>query len=83
MNKPGSFNTANISAEDMDADKARYARDTELRTLAVGMYAFRGEFYVDWSGMAAAATISLLPIIIVFLFMQRYFVEGIAGAVKQ
>ena len=55
----------------------------ELRTLAVGMYAFRGEFYVDWSGMAAAATISLLPIIIVFLFMQRYFVEGIAGAVKQ
>ena len=55
----------------------------ELRTLAVGMYAFRGEFYVDWGGMAAAATISLLPIIIVFLFMQRYFLEGIAGAVKQ
>ncbi len=55
----------------------------ELRTLAVGMYAFRGEFYVDWSGMAAAATISLGPIILVFLAMQRYFVEGIAGAVKQ
>lgn len=54
-----------------------------LRTLAVGMYAFRGEFFVDWSGMAAAATISLLPIILVFLVMQRYFVEGIAGAVKQ
>lgn len=55
----------------------------DLRTLAVGMYAFRGEFYVDWSGMAAAASISLLPVILVFLFMQRYFVEGIAGAVKQ
>ncbi|HEY9076709.1 MAG TPA: carbohydrate ABC transporter permease [Anaerolineaceae bacterium] len=54
-----------------------------LRTLAVGMYAFRGEFFVDWSGMAAAATISLMPIILVFLVMQRYFVEGIAGAVKQ
>jgi raffinose/stachyose/melibiose transport system permease protein len=54
-----------------------------LRTLAVGMYAFRGEFFIDWSGMAAAATISLLPIILVFLVMQRYFVEGIAGAVKQ
>ena len=54
-----------------------------LRTLAVGMYSFRGEYYVDWSGMAAAATISLLPVIIVFLFLQRYFVEGIAGAVKQ
>jgi len=54
----------------------------DLRTLSVGIYSFQGEFFTDWSGMAAAATISLLPIIIVFLFLQRYFVEGIAGAVK-
>lgn len=54
----------------------------DLRTLAVGIYAFRGEFFTDWSGMAAAATISLAPIVVVFLFLQRYFVEGIAGAVK-
>ncbi len=54
----------------------------ELRTLSVGMYAFRGEYYIDWSGMAAAATISIIPIIMVFLAMQRYFIEGIAGAVK-
>lgn len=54
----------------------------ELRTLAVGIYAFQGEFFTDWSGMAAAATISLAPIVIVFLLLQRYFVEGIAGAVK-
>ena len=54
----------------------------DLRTLAVGIYSFQGEFFTDWSGMAAAATISLLPIIVVFLFLQRYFVEGIAGAVK-
>jgi raffinose/stachyose/melibiose transport system permease protein len=55
----------------------------DLRTLAVGMYAFKGEFFTDWTGMAAGATISLLPIILVFLFLQRYFVEGVAGAVKQ
>jgi raffinose/stachyose/melibiose transport system permease protein len=54
----------------------------DLRTLAVGIYAFQGEFFTDWSGMAAAATISLGPIVIVFLLLQRYFVEGIAGAVK-
>ncbi len=54
----------------------------DLRTLAVGIYAFQGEFFTDWSGMAAAATISLAPIVIIFLFLQRYFVEGIAGAVK-
>lgn len=55
----------------------------KLRTLAVGVYAFQGEYLTDWSGIAAASTISLLPIIVVFLFLQRYFVEGIAGAVKQ
>ncbi|MGH2561200.1 MAG: carbohydrate ABC transporter permease [Thermomicrobiales bacterium] len=55
----------------------------DLRTLAVGMYAFRGQYFTDWSGMAAAATISLLPIIVVFLLFQRWFVEGIAGSVRQ
>lgn len=55
----------------------------ELRTLSVGMTAFQGEYFTDWSGMAAAATISLLPIIVVFLFLQRYFVDALAGAVKQ
>lgn len=54
----------------------------ELRTLGVGMFAFQGEYFSDWSGMAAAATMALLPIIVVFLLLQRHFVEGIAGAVK-
>lgn len=54
----------------------------ELRTLGVGMYAFVAEFSTDWTGMAAAATISLMPIITVFLILQRYFVEGVAGAIK-
>ena len=55
----------------------------DLRTLSVGMLAFVGENSVDWSGMAAAAVISLLPVVLLFVLLQRYFVEGIAGAVKQ
>lgn len=54
----------------------------DLRTLSVGMQAFISERSVDWSGMAAAATISLLPVVIVFFLLQRYFFEGLAGAVK-
>lgn len=54
----------------------------ELRTLGVGMYAFVAEYATDWTGMAAAATISLVPIITIFLLLQRYFVEGVAGAIK-
>jgi raffinose/stachyose/melibiose transport system permease protein len=54
----------------------------DLRTVSVGMLAFVGENATDWSGMAAAATISLLPVVVLFIVLQRYFIEGIAGAVK-
>lgn len=53
-----------------------------LRTVSVGMQAFVGENSTDWPGMAAAGVISILPVVILFIFMQKYFVEGIAGAVK-
>jgi raffinose/stachyose/melibiose transport system permease protein len=55
---------------------------TDLRTLGVGMYSFFGQDTTDWTGLAAGACISTIPIVIVFLFLQRTFVEGIAGAVK-
>jgi raffinose/stachyose/melibiose transport system permease protein len=54
----------------------------DLRTLAVGMFAFVGENSRDWTLICAGATITILPIVVVFLFLQRYFIEGIAGAVK-
>jgi raffinose/stachyose/melibiose transport system permease protein len=54
----------------------------DLRTVSVGMLAFVGENSTDWSGMAAAATLSMLPVVILFFVLQRFFVEGIAGAVK-
>ena len=52
------------------------------RTLAVGLDAFKGENTVDWTGIAAGGSIAVIPIIILFIFMQKHFVEGIAGAVK-
>lgn len=52
------------------------------RTLAVGVYSFQGENLTNYADMAAASTITLVPVIVVFLFLQRYFIEGIAGAVK-
>ncbi|HEY9291206.1 MAG TPA: carbohydrate ABC transporter permease [Microlunatus sp.] len=57
--------------------------DPDLRTLAVGMTVFVSEQSTDWSGMAAAAVISLAPVIAVFAVLQRRFVDSIAGAVKQ
>ncbi|GIP36134.1 carbohydrate ABC transporter permease [Paenibacillus sp. J2TS4] len=54
----------------------------ELRTLSVGMLSFTELYATDWTGMAAGATIALLPVMLIFIFMQRYFYEGISGAVK-
>lgn len=54
----------------------------ELRTLTVGMYAFIGEYDTDWTGLAAAAIISIVPILVLFLLLQRYFIEGLTGSVK-
>jgi len=53
-----------------------------LRTLAVGMYAFVGENSTGWTYVAAGAVISILPIMAVFFFLQRYFIEAVAGAIK-
>lgn len=53
-----------------------------IRTLSVGIYAFKGEQIIDWTGMAAAATIAILPIVVLFILLQRYFISGLAGAVK-
>ncbi len=55
----------------------------ELRTVAVGLRAFTGQYSVDIPGFAAAETISVLPIILVFLVFQRQFVNGLAGAIKE
>ena len=46
------------------------------------LYAFKGENTVDWTGIAAGGTIAVIPVVILFIFMQKHFVEGIAGAVK-
>ncbi|MCL5961693.1 MAG: carbohydrate ABC transporter permease [Chloroflexi bacterium] len=53
-----------------------------LRTLAVGMYSFAGENSTGWTYIAAGAVISILPIMAVFFFLQRYFIEAVAGAIK-
>lgn len=41
-----------------------------------------GTYTSDYVGMTAAATISLVPVMVMFLLMQRFFIEGVAGAVK-
>ncbi len=57
---------------------------TAKRTLASGMiFTFTGEGGNDWIGMMAASVIASIPVAIMFIFLQRYFVAGLTtGAVK-
>lgn len=52
----------------------------ELRTLTVGMAAFVYQNSANWTYLCAGSVIMLAPIILVFVAVQRLFVESIAGA---
>lgn len=54
----------------------------DIRTMAVGMYAFVGERTQDWTGTVAAATMTIAPVVLLYMFLQRYFIEAFASAVK-
>jgi ABC-type glycerol-3-phosphate transport system permease component len=55
-----------------------------MRTLPVGIALLQEYHTTNWTQTMAGSTIAALPMIIVFLFMQRQFIEGLtAGAVKQ
>jgi putative chitobiose transport system permease protein len=41
-----------------------------------------GELSLDFGNIAAATVISMIPVILIFLILQRYFIEGLAGSVK-
>ncbi|MFX3635876.1 MAG: carbohydrate ABC transporter permease [Candidatus Pristimantibacillus sp.] len=59
--------------------------DLDKRTLSPGLsLTFLGEYSYDWAGATAAAVTATLPLVIIFLFLQRYMVEGLtAGGVKE
>lgn len=60
-----------------------YINSDIKQMLSVGIRKFADGMVADYGAQMAASTIVLLPIIIVFFFCQKYFVEGVtAGAVK-
>ena len=54
----------------------------EGMTLPVGLAALQGFFASDFRSIAAGVTITVIPILLFFIVVQRYFVRGLAGAVK-
>ncbi len=54
-----------------------------MRTIPLIVRAHIGDYAVDWGGLMASAMIAAVPIIVVFLYLQKWFISGLAaGAVK-
>jgi multiple sugar transport system permease protein len=57
---------------------------SEVLTLPVGLQQFKGQNANEWEKIMAGACFSILPIAVLFLSLQKYFMEGLtAGAVKE
>ena len=55
----------------------------DLRTLPVGLAEIVGQYQIDWGFLLAGATLASLPVIILFVFVGKYFVSGLTeGSVK-
>ncbi len=54
-----------------------FINSANLQTLPVALRLFQGEFFSQVTVLMAAATISILPVIVIFFSAQRYFLKGI------
>jgi len=57
-------------------------RDTARQPITAGLMTFVGERGTDFGLLSAGVLINVIPVFVVYLVLQRYFVEGVAGAVK-
>ena len=57
--------------------------DQTLRPITAGMFNFLGQYGTKWSYLTAFAVVTTVPVVLIFIFMQKYIISGLtAGAVK-
>ncbi|MFD1780995.1 carbohydrate ABC transporter permease [Fredinandcohnia salidurans] len=55
----------------------------DKQTISLASYIYFGQYMTQWNYALAALTLAIIPVIILYLFLQRFIIEGIAaGAVK-
>ena len=57
--------------------------DQEKRPITAGIFNFIGQYGTKWSYLTAFAVVTIIPVALIFIFMQKYIVSGMtSGAVK-
>ncbi len=60
-----------------------YLTNPDLYPITRGLIVFEGVYGSNWPGIAAAVLMLMIPILVLFMFLQRYIISGLtAGAVK-
>jgi multiple sugar transport system permease protein len=54
-----------------------YLDRSYLKTMSLGLQVFMGQYSARMNYMMAASSLAIIPMIIIFFFAQRYFIEGI------
>ena len=57
-----------------------YLTKTELKTIQIGLRMFISQYSAEYGLIMAASFVALIPVLIVFLSLQKYFVQGVASA---
>lgn len=58
--------------------------EKSMKTIPVAIAEFNGSYVIKWNDMMAGSVISSIPLLILFIFLQKYFISGLtAGAVKE
>ncbi|MEL6149807.1 MAG: carbohydrate ABC transporter permease [Chloroflexota bacterium] len=55
-----------------------YINSPDLRTLPLGLTAFQGEYSSQWNLLMSGSVVTILPLVIIYILLQRYITEGIA-----
>lgn len=59
-----------------------YMPDPSLKVISTALFAFKGPYGTNWPVILAGVMIVILPILIVFLVLQKYIYNGVSGSVK-
>jgi multiple sugar transport system permease protein len=58
-------------------------RSDKLKPVTAGLAILQGQYVMDWTVIIAGALLATIPTVILFIFLQRYFIEGLTlGATK-
>jgi multiple sugar transport system permease protein len=55
-------------------------QDESKFTLPIGLYTFVGIYNTQWPELMAASVLAILPVALIFILFQRYFIAGVAAA---